>query len=346
METNTRNIFIVSSPFQVLSAFEAINKMELGNQENIFLIYKGSNTIQNDQIESVLQFFLDKFNVKVDYLKYKYNAQFFIKKFYTIKKLSRGRFEKLFIGHINEYSNQIAICNINFNKIYNLDDGAATLKQNQDFVNTNELIDPHSLRSFSNSLKLIISYIFNLADKKTIKLHWFTMFNFKPKNRNEYIGHSFDALKLFLNSNNIVEDQSKIYFIGTNLVNAMVVKDLSTYLFLLEEIFEQKCKEGQIVYIPHRFENLFDLKILFDKYSIEILRIDSIVELFFVKNKIVPKEILSFYSTALFSLNKIFPETNITFQWIDSQFLNASFKDTVNTVQQYYSNIFKKNNEA
>src|SRR5690606_5589915 len=105
----------------------------------------------------------------------------------------------------------------------------------------------------------------------------------------------------------------KIYFIGTNLVGADVI-DINTYSVLLEAVFKRNMQEGHIVYMPHRFENVDYLQDLFKCYSIEVIRPNNIIEIFFISNKIVPKKIISFYSTAIFSLKKIFPQTEVNFE--------------------------------
>ena len=65
------------------------------------------------------------------------------------------------------------------------------------------------------------------------------------------------------------------------------------------------------MYIPHRYENRYvEFSNIFDE-DFKLHKIDIPIELYFLLNKIEPVYIISFFSTALFTLKKFFNNVNI-----------------------------------
>lgn len=334
------NLFIVSSPLQVLSAFEALNSLKLIECENIFVVYLGHNTYQNEQIISVIEFFKGIHSIRFRYLEFKNAQQFYISKIREIKFFKNKHVENLFVGHLSEYSVKLFICNVDFKKLIVLDDGAATIKQNDEFHSTVSIIKAHNLKFTSDKLKWLISKFYLLRGKKNVKINWFSMFSFTPLNGNNYFEHSFELLKNNMKKEEFKIQASTVYFIGSNLVNAKVLRDRDQYISMLYDIFLNIDESKSIIYLPHRFEDTSYLMDLFETFSVNIIRSNSIVELFFLESKVYPTEISSFYSTALFSLKKIYPKATIVFNEIDEKYVNAQFKETVKVVQNYYREFF------
>lgn len=338
------NLFIASSPFQVLSAFEAIESFELKDSKNIFLILYGLNKAQNQQIKSVLALYSQVVNIEVHEINYESNIRFFLSKLIYLKRIKNKAINFLFIGHLNEYFNQLAICNIKCKSVFVIDDGAATIKQNEDFNQPLTLFKIHNLTKPGGIIKKVITTLTGFKDQSMVAINWFSMFKFIPSNGNKYFTHSFALLK-DIEENKLLNKKSlsdKIYFIGANLVNAKVLISKNSYKELLGNIFENVGNNSNLVYVPHRFEELDFLEDIFCKYNVEIIRPNTIIEIFFVQNQIIPSRIISFYSTALFSLNKIYPYSKIEFCPLDLNIISPQFRTVVESVQDYYSQFFDK----
>lgn len=260
------NLFVVESPLQLLCAYEAI---KIEEQSDYFLLIRQTGRGSNDKhlltcVEKLgLNYHLiivrtDK--VVFDLLK---------NMFFLINILSRsynktyfGSYYSSFLKLISKFSQQ--------NEIFYLDDGAATLRA-------------------QNEIK-----------SKNLAVNWFTFFNLNPIDGQKIYKHNFGSLK------DILENKEKglNYFIGQPY-GKMINFSKEIYLSCLKEISKDYSKESPLIYIPHRVE---DISILKEVENIHILYLDTPVEMFFVlDSEYKPKRIYSCYSTALFSLKGIFP---------------------------------------
>ena len=100
-----------------------------------------------------------------------------------------------------------------------------------------------------------------------------------------------------------MKSSEESYLIGTPVVEDYIV-DKQIYLNYLNNISEYLRSE-KIIYVPHRREKNPKLEVITNQYGFKIKRLDLPVELYFCINKIVPKNIISFFSTSLYILNKI-----------------------------------------
>ncbi|PRD51948.1 glycosyltransferase family 52 [Sphingobacterium gobiense] len=335
------NLFVVASPFQTLSAFEAINRFSQSHEEkSCMVIYFGENRNQNEQIKSVIELLHQAFDVDYLFIEYRNSWGYFLSKLKIIKKLSKLEIKNLFVGHLREYSNRLFITNINFQNLYSLDDGAATLTLDKEISSKNYFIDCHPLFNIGTLIKKMVCSGYGLADRKKVEVNWFSMFSFSPKNRNDLIQHSFELLQSF-RTNVTKQNEEIVYFVGANLVNAGVLKSVIVYQEMLTEVFGSINSSKRIIYLPHRFEDVSELSELFNQFNISVLKLTDIIEIFCVKNGVIPTDIISFYSTALFSLKKIFPETNVSYKKIPIEYVETPFKKGVDTIQSYYNTFFK-----
>jgi hypothetical protein len=77
---------------------------------------------------------------------------------------------------------------------------------------------------------------------------------------------------------------------------------------------------SKIVYIPHRQEVMSDILEyhLYQHKNVEILVPDVPIELYFLENGIEPTNVISFMTTALFVIKKMFPTSNPRYIEIDT----------------------------
>lgn len=193
--------------------------------------------------------------------------------FFLIEILSKS-YNKTYLG--SYYSSFLKLIR-KFSRqkeVFYLDDGAATLRA-QNEIEENKCV-----------------------------INWFTFFNINPIDNQKIYKHNFNSLKYMLKNREV----KLSYFIGQPY-EKMINFSEEIYLSCLKEISKDYSKENPLIYIPHRIE---DISILNEVENIYILYIDTPVEMFFVLDSIyIPERIYSCYSTALFSLKGIFPNTQV-----------------------------------
>lgn len=328
-----KNLHIVSSPFQLISALEAINTFS--KAENVIVIFYTYSHSNNKLLDKIIN--QNNIEVFFHYIHFKNSTQYLLAKIELLQKLKKNFYNNLFIGHVEEFSNKLFICNIKYRTLFALDDGAATINHNLLYVDRITHFKLFNANKVKDLFKLLIIKIFLLKTDINVTLNWFSVFDFEPTNKALLINHNFEYIK---NKYSLVtKKDTNTYFIGSNLLNANIIKNENTYVTYLETLFKSFNYE-KIYYIPHRLEDIDKIKGLLNKYSIELLSLDNTIELSFLENDIYPNNIISFYSTALFTLSKLFSETTINFIALPSEILNENFTSKVETVQKYYESKF------
>ncbi|MBB1149738.1 hypothetical protein H4K35_06265 [Myroides sp. NP-2] len=335
------NVFLVASPFQLLNSLEAMYKF-CKNEHNILVLFENNNDKQNLLLKNVLAEFECDYELIV--IKKENPIKMFFNKVILLNKLQKININRLFVGHLEEFFNKLYICNLNYKILFSIDDGAATINLFDKYNGSSVLT---VINSMKDRVKCIVgNLIGNLKTMKNVDIHWFSIFDLVGSNvtKNElaYVKGNFSKLN---RTSILVDNKSRnVIFIGSNVVNAQVIVDSTSYLMLLENYFiKLRASEPElnIYYVPHRFEDLNILDPLAQKLNIVTINHDTIVELFLLKNTIKPYKIASFYSTALYSLKAIFNNIEIEFIRIPDNLINESFKDRVKKVQDDYENQFK-----
>lgn len=336
------NLIVVASPFQLISALEAIyhfrDKERNGKENYHVLVFLSKHDNTNKLMLSLIEQFTLGILCEFSYIRYTNEFSFLWRKLKFISKNRKIGYNKLMVGHLDEFSIKLLICNLKFAKLFSLDDGAATLTINNrikeyDFY----LTCFNSLRSVNNFIKYIMVKVFSLQKSRNVVVNWFTVFDFIPNNNGEVYTHQFQFLRRNFNSDRIGNHGT--LFIGANLVNAGVVKSLDKYKELLINIFKQV--EGIIYYVPHRYEDISLLDDVFSLFDVQVVKGIGMIEIFLLQQDLYPSRIISFYSTALYTLSKLFPTCEVLFVEIPTPVLNKSFVNKVRVVEKYYSERFQ-----
>ncbi|UTJ07339.1 alpha-2,8-polysialyltransferase family protein [Arcobacter roscoffensis] len=298
------NLFIVESPLQLLSAYEAINYFGIKKYK---ILIRLSNSKENDnQILKLLKClkvkdmsYVFSLNAKnktlLDYLK----ITFFKMLFFYLNK----RVKKLFLGNFESGFMKILMKNINKKKIILLDDGAKSIVIQSKFNNMNNF-------------------------------DFFTFFDLDPLEGQQIYSNSFSMLK------NKIKNKEKanfVLFLGTKLSELDIVSE-EYYIRCIKEIAIYYIKT-KIIYIPHREENKNKLKLLEKNISnLKIKKIDYPVELFGLNESFIPQVVASFYSTALFTMNKIYCCNSNAFKF---DYEKSIYKESIDKVYHDYANKIK-----
>ena len=225
-----------------------------------------------------------------------------------VKKLKKYECQYLFSAEYGTI-NLLIIANTKHKEHYLVDDGITT-------IHLYNVLNPDINKDLSIERKLkILRYMFfglNVRIKKLTNM--FTIYDLKPYLNQKIIENKYENLqKKYLN--NLEKDQ-QLYLLGQHLVQRKML-DETTYIKYIKKVIEHY--NTTIIYIPHRIETISDEfnKLFNDKFILQPST--APVEILFLSKNKYPQQIVSFYTSALFNLNKIFPETKI-----DSVYINPS----------------------
>lgn len=323
-----KNLFIVSSPFQCISAIEAKTQLSLENNVIVAIYYSKDGSKTHAQMREIFE--LSDWDKVIEIGLEKKKSKYF-DYISIIKELKKCEYGNIFIGHFGQFQN-ILLSNLITSKIYALDDGLATLRWHKTELNPNI---KNNIK-FSKKMKMLRYYLIGLKtnfDKK--RINYFTMFDLKPYYGETIIQNKFIFINRYITNKKV--DNGTVYFIGQPLYDGTYF-DKNVYFKFLENLKNYFIKQGiKIVYIPHRREeNLEELNNIIDKYF-EIRRLSTSVEINLLKSDVLPIGIYSFYSTALFTIYKIF-NLNTTAIYIKQDLLQKNQE----SIEEVYCEL-KKN---
>ena len=152
--------------------------------------------------------------------------------------------------------------------------------------------------------------------KITIKedINLFTYFDLKPLKNTKIITNNLDYFRAnHLNNTTIVDNT--IYILGGPLVETklLIEDDYFRYLDLV-----MKNNLNHFVYIPHRVEVISERMKSYISDTFEIRKTCMPVETYFLEQNIQPAHVISFFTTAFFTLKKLYPESQYTYLYIPS----------------------------
>lgn len=303
MSLKSNSVIIVDSPFQLLCGVELIKLKKLNEKGKVHLIGVNNKSVENmNQIKNLYKHFSNEFDsFKEIRIKNKYgilNFYYYLHIYSTIiQSVKELKINTIILGDFaNGYFRNIAN-KFDDKRIILLDDGFGTLQ----IFN----IDSWGLHDRKETFKRVLSFGSYNSKKKYVEL--FTVFE-GIVNYKYTINNSFFFLRESMTNINKSDDS---YIIGMPVVEDGIL-DKTIYMCYLEKIIESLENE-KIIYIPHRREDDLKLNEISEKYGCKIVKLGMPIELFFCINKTIPKNIISFFSTSLYNLNKLLgTTTNIT----------------------------------
>lgn len=304
------NLFIIGSPFQLLSAISAKNKFN--SKHNTLIVRYSSNDKNNDQLRRLIE--LEPWDKVIEIQKSLFNILYFL---WIIRKYSKSTyyFEHLFVGDVRIPENLLALENINNNQSYLLDDGGVTITVQNVFFENLDKLNVGYLSKF-RLLRKQIYRIMRLNMYFVKQLDLFTCFELSPRLGQKIVFNDFSYIRGKLNLKNSASDKNVIYFLGTSMVENRFIS-LDYYYKIMNQInIYYKKLNKKILYIPHRIESSKKLSVLTNE-NFELLRFDNPVELEFIYRNINPINVASFFSTALYTLKIIYNPVSVDAFMID-----------------------------
>ena len=307
--TQLFNLFIVRSPLQLMNAIEA--KEHFSTKHNILLIMHNSTTTSlasanSTQMQLVSK--LSEFDEKIEFY-YSSNTKFSKLSSHAklIRELQQKNYEYIFSGDYGTI-NQLIIANLKAQDVYLLDDGTTTL-----VTHANKL-HPSSKSPWGQNLKLLRYKLFGLNLKQSNPINLFTNYSIEPHESEQIISNDYNYFKKIYTKKAFKDE--RIYLLGQPFTSGKLMTN-EKYINYLKEIINYYKKE--IIYIPHRAEIISDQlrALVSDRFTLQ--NNEGPIEIVFLSRNIYPEHIVSFYSAALFNIEKIFETTTIDAIRIDNK---------------------------
>lgn len=304
-----RNILFVETPLHFLNAMEAISYFNLENY-TIFIRYSG-----HEGNDTQLNKLIEKFSTEIE-KEYIYTTTIKGEKkqikdylkilYYKIYfKLMRDKYKNIFIGDYSSGFLSMLIKNFNKDKIILLDDGAKTI-------------------SIQN----------NFDDENYYDL--FTMYTLEPKiGQNIYENHFLRLQKR--RKDDLTYDEDTIMFLGAKLNEEGIITQ-EYYLELMDKI-AFRYSDFKILYVPHRGDSKEKIAKIAKIKNISILNYQHPIEFYGIYEKSIPRKVFSFYSTALWSMSKMYKEVSVTAFKFD--YKGSKHQENIDKVYDYYSGYMK-----
>lgn len=332
----TSNLYIVESPLQLLNAIEA--KEEFAAKKNVLIVKFSNEQKNNYQIEKLLAESCWDHIYKIPYI---YSTKIQIIHFCSLARFliwKKQKFKKIFIGEFRSDEMWMIQNNLPHEETFLLDDGNMTIEVQNNYLKE---LEKYNLERLINKRKKDILYKFFLLktpERKIVDL--FTMFDLKPYSGQRIVQNRFKAVASKLGNINDQSNSDNVFFVGSNIMELGIVNDDYFFECIKFIINFYKNKGKKLVYIPHRREKEEKLLTIKNQLDIEILYPSNLLELDFLYKKIRPKHIASFYSTALYSLKKIYNCQEVDAFKLDFTQVKKEYRSEIASTYQFYEQYF------
>lgn len=298
------SLFFIESPLQLLNAYEAESYFTC---KKSFYIVRLSNNKQNDeQIEKLIEYlsirekcFIIKINSKNKNIIDLIKILILKIYFFRIKNI----FERFFIGNFESGLFSLLTKKLKKEQIILLDDGSKSIVTQKNFTDD-----------------------FNFD--------FFSFYDLIPfKNQNIY-KNNFEKLR---NKISLKTSTNEILILGSKLSEISII-DEDYYIELIKKI-STYFQDKELIYIPHREENKNKLeRIKKEIPNIKINYIEYPVEFYGINENKKIKTVISFYSTALYTMSKIYDSEAIAVKF---NFEKSEHKINIEEVYNFYEKHMK-----
>lgn len=338
------NLFIVESPFQLLSAIEANKYFE--NEENVLIIkYSSYRTHkQNNEQMSLLKSYITWnriYEIKPSFSTKQSN----LKLLYFIKKIKKRytSINRIFIGEYRSWVEREYLNILNPKQCFILDDGNMTIELQKSFIPTAEYyyFGSSLMKKFIDKLqhKIFTFLLFGL-NKIRKDINIFTCFNLESySDKQIIIKHSFEYLKEKSEEKEILENT--VYFFGANLSELDLISEQEEMKILKKISYYFNDKNIKLIYLPHRRELPKKLEFIKNNLGIELRYSKYPAEIEFILMNEKPQYLASIVSTALHTVSKIVSFDEIIAFKLPLDKINKMYLEDIVTTYEEYKKIMK-----
>lgn len=334
------HLFIIESPFQLLSALEASNYFK--GEENVFVIKYSSYKTHSNNNEQLLLLKSEIDSGKIYEILPSISTRLTNIKLliliYKIKKTYKF-IDKVFLGEYRSWVQREFVNNLSPKKCYILDDGNVIIALQNDYIPTGKYyyFGNSHLSKISEQLQHFFwsKLLFPFQKEKMFVWNLFTCFDLKANSsKQDIVKHSFQHLRKRGESKPILN--YVVFFFGGNL-SELEILTREEEIFQIERIkFYFENKNIKLKYIPHRRESKEKLEIIKNQLNIDILIFSLPAEIEFIMMSYVPQFIASFFSTALYTVSRFSCFQKVYSFKLDQKKINKNHRcDISNTYNSY-----------
>lgn len=301
---NNFSLLFVESPLQLMNAHEATFRFKLENFKYVIRLSR-SNSSDRQLINVVKILKIDSSRVEYVSISTKNrNLLDYIKLFlYKYKFFFTKQFDRVFIGNIESGFFKQVMRLFSKEKIILLDDGSKTI---------------------------VVHH--KMSDEANYSL--FTMYDLRPYKNQLIYKNEYKTLHKIMQTR--FYDPRKIIFLGMKLSEYNIITQ-EYYLELITKISDRYF-EKEILYISHRGESKKKLEQIAKNKNITIESLDYPVEMLGIYVEEMPYKLLSFYSSALLTMKRMYALEVESFSF---DYQTSKHKDAIDTVYKYYQNHIK-----
>lgn len=304
MDKKLNNLFIVKTPLQIINSIEAIHSFNLQNNILVLVENKEKLNLQMKDLSKLIKW------KEIIYFKTTNSFRDIQSSLTIIKKLNKIKFENIFFSRFGTIQ-RLLIANLKKNSVYYIDDGVETITIYNNTLIPNT-INKLNFRQLSRFRYLFFGLKINIQDN----INLFTYFDLQPLKYSKVVSNKLEYFREIYMNKSVLD--KKIYILGQPLVERKFISE-ELYLKYLKNIIENSIYD--IVYIPHIGEKNDSAVYKINKNNFTVLNIDVPIELFFLKKSIVPMEIISFFTTAFFTLKFLYPKSEFKSIYIEDSLI-------------------------
>lgn len=309
MKHKKKNIFIISTPTQMVNALEFIYYYKLELEINTIVI---SCNYPNfiSQIKEIgrlfsLEYYI-LFSPRLKLIKPQLFNRIPLKLFrlFVSKKrihafLKKKHVDRLILGNYSNFISQYFTQQIS-SEIYILDDGSGSIwvseKRIAEIKEGIPLFDNNYYKKGLGIVKLLMGfYSYKISPKFT----FFTSYTVDVISPDQYVFNAYNYLKSLYSCQTI--NVKLEYFIGSPISETGYVSEDSEIEMIIN--YAKQLKESKLLYIPHRLDSSNKINRL--KQSVEILNFELPIEFALAQNTALPIKMGGFFTSALPILAKI-----------------------------------------
>lgn len=317
-----KNIFIIRSPLQAFNAIEAKKRFSTNEQNIVIIFYRRELDkeliLKTLAISNWSQIIVKK--LKPHYQLFRFLTSF-LQQHPSVNYCFIGDYSTL----INFYMNRLK-----YKQLILLEDGTATLREIKLLENKTLHKTKKTAYSKKNFIQILMEKFIGIDQQYLYKASFFTIYDLKsnfPIVENDYSS--------FQENITLLPIKKKIFFIGSNLIDSILVSN-EVFEKYLEMIVKYYKKENlDFYYILHRKEDENYMKTLSQRLEFECIKFNNIIEIEFLKLGYIPSEVSTFLSTAVTTLKRLYP-TKYTFFGLNETHIKNQFKEPIAILKQTF----------
>ena len=344
------NLFLISTPFQLINVIEAKKELNISNTSSVavFMAY-AVNLISIKKIIDRSQWKEIYFiNEDVEILK-KHEENLkkrrllpvlkkVISNFNKIKEIIRkfNKIDNLIVGYYLNLENIHVMNSVKFKKLYLLDDGIATIE-----INNRRKMNMSFFKDQSRELYLKMAfkkYFLNYKIKHPPSVIFFTIYDIESRDSDTVIRHNYAEVKKLIQG---LDKTEEVFFLGApySEIHPEVLSetDYFNYLKGIVDYF----KSNRLIYIPHKDESFEKLERIKTDLNITVKIIDLPIELFLLNQKEIPMTISGMATSALPNCKEIFGKgiEIVAIRISSEKIINKSTIPAVENIYNYFDKI-------